>query len=71
MVRVSIDIRNEVAHFAVVVQAESVERAAKIVENRYPGADVRVKSPMDPEGLFVKDPAAPREGIVGLEQPER
>jgi hypothetical protein len=55
----------------VVVRAESVERAVKIVENRYPGADVRVKSPMNPEGLFVKDPAAPGEGIVGLEQPDR
>ena len=69
MVRVSIDIRDGVAHFAVVGRAESIERAVEIVESRYPGADVRVKSPMDPEGLFVKDPAFPQEGIVGLEQP--
>ena len=71
MVRVSTDIRDGGTHFAVVVRAESVERAVEIVESRYPGADVRAKLPMDPEGLFVNDPAVPQEGIVGLEQPGR
>jgi hypothetical protein len=71
VVRVSIDIRDGGAHFVVVVRAESVERAVEIVGSRYPGADVRAKLPMDPEGLFANDPAVPQEGIVGLEQPGR
>ena len=36
----------------------------------YPGCDIRVKFPIDPEGFFVAEPAPRRLGIVGVERPE-
>jgi hypothetical protein len=39
-----------------------------VVARLHPDRCYRVKFPIDPEGFFVKDPAA-RAGIVDLEQP--
>jgi hypothetical protein len=69
MVKVSIDVHNGAAHFKVAVRAQSIERAASVVRGSYPGCDIRVKFPKDPEGFFVREPA-PRMGIVGVERPE-
>ncbi len=69
MVKVSIEICSGAARFDVVVQAESIQRAVNLVGERYPGGDVLLKFPIEPEGFFVKDPAA-RAGIVGFEQPD-
>jgi hypothetical protein len=68
MVKVSIEVRNGAAHFDVTVRAESIRRAVSIVGGRYPGGDVRVRFPIEPEGFFVEDSVTPA-GIV--EQPER
>ena len=68
MVRVSIEVHDGTARFKVAVRAESIRRAVSIVGRQYPGGDVRVEFPIDPEGFFVKDSAA-RVGIVGFEQP--
>jgi metal-sulfur cluster biosynthetic enzyme len=70
VVKVSIEVRNGAACYVVAVRAESIRRALEIVGARYPKGDVRVKFPIDPEGFFVKDPAA-RAEIVGFEQPKR
>jgi hypothetical protein len=70
VVKVSIEVRNGAARFSVAVRAESIRRAVSIVGDRYPGGDIRVKFPIDPEGFFVKDSAA-RAGIVEVEQPEK
>ena len=70
MVKVSIEVRSGATRFCVLVQAESIERAVSLVVARYPGGDCGVKFPIDPEGYFVKDPAA-RTEIVGLEQPDQ
>jgi hypothetical protein len=69
MVKVSIEVHNGAALFEVAVRAQSIERAASIVTGSYPGCDIRVKFPMDPEGFFVWKPT-PRMGIVGVERPE-
>ena len=68
MVKVSIEVHNGAALFEVAVRAQSIERAASVVRGRYPGCDIRVKVPIDPEGFFVKEPA-PLPGIVGLNRP--
>jgi hypothetical protein len=70
MVRVSIEIRNGAARCGVAVQAENIRRALSIAGNRYPGSDVEVAFPIDPEGFFIKDPTA-IEGPVESEQRER
>jgi hypothetical protein len=69
MVRVSIEVRNGAAHFKVAVRAQSIEQAANVVRGNYPGCEVRVKFPLDPEGFFVEEPAL-RSEIVGVERPE-
>jgi hypothetical protein len=70
MVKVSIEVRNGAARFAVTVRAESIRRALSLVARRYPGRDLGVKFPVDPEDFFVEDPAA-RAGIVAFERPEK
>ena len=52
------------------VRAENIRRALRIVRNRYPGSDVAVHFPIDPEGFFTKEPAA-TEGLVEFEKRER
>ncbi len=68
MVRGSIEVSSGAARFAVVVRAESIQRAAGIVAKRYPGGVCRVKFPIDPVGFFVNDAAAGA-GMVGLGRP--
>ncbi len=67
MVKVSIQVHNGATRFDVAVRAESIRQAVSIVQGRYPGRDIGVKFPIDPEGFFVEDLA--RAGIV--EQPKK
>ena len=69
MVNVSVEVRDGATHFNVSVKAQSIERSVSVVRGSYPGCDIRVKFPIDPEGFFVAEPA-PRVGIVGVERPE-
>ena len=39
------------------VQAESIREAVSITRRRYPGRDVRVKFPIDPDDFFLEGPA--------------
>jgi hypothetical protein len=52
MVKVSIEVYNGAALFEVAVRAQSIERAVSVVRGSYPGCDIRVKFPIDPEGFF-------------------
>lgn len=70
MVSVSIRIREGISRFDVSIQAQSIRRAVGIAEARYPGADVRVKFPIDAEAFFVEKPCA-RVELLSREQPER
>ena len=58
MVKVSIEVHDGTARFAVAVQAKSIQQALSIVAARYPGSVARVKFPINPEGFFAKNPAA-------------
>jgi hypothetical protein len=65
MVKVSVEVCSGAAHFAVGVQAESIQRAVSFVRDRYPKGNVRVKFPIEAESFFVEDAAAGR-GIGNL-----
>ena len=58
MVKVSIELHDGTAHFAVAVLAKSIQQALNIVAARYPGSVAKVKFPIEPEGFFVEDSAA-------------
>jgi hypothetical protein len=57
MIRVSMEVREETALSRATVQAESISEAVNITRRRYPGRDVRVIFPIDPETFFIDDPA--------------
>jgi hypothetical protein len=61
-VKVSVEVRSGAARFRVGVQAKSIRKALSMVGGRYPRGEVRVLFPIEPEGFFVRDPAA----LVGM-----
>ena len=58
MVKVSIEVHDGTARFAVAVLAQSIQQALNIVAARYTGSVAKVKFPIKPEGFFVEDSAA-------------
>ncbi len=70
MIRVSIEVVDGGAdRLSVSVQAESIRRAVSAVEGLYPGADVRVAYPIEPETFFVRD-AATSTSLIEFEMPK-
>ena len=57
MIKVSMEVREGAALSRTTVQAESIREAVSITRRRYPGRDVRVIFPIDPETFFIDDPA--------------
>ena len=70
MVKVSIEVQSGAARFDVGVQAESIQRAVSLMQERYSKGTVKVKFPIEPERFFVEDRRA-RTEIVGLDLPAR
>jgi hypothetical protein len=58
MVKVSIEVHDGTARFAVAVLAKSVQQALSIAASQYPYSVARVKFPINPESFFVEDSAA-------------
>lgn len=58
MVEVVIETGAGATRVSVAVRARSIRRAVSLVEELFPGSDVRVKFPIDPEAFFVEDRAA-------------
>ncbi|HEX2244312.1 MAG TPA: hypothetical protein VHK27_13895 [Gammaproteobacteria bacterium] len=58
MVKVSIEVHDGTARFAVAVLAKSIQQALSIVAAQYPGSVAKVKFTINPEGFFVEDSAA-------------
>jgi hypothetical protein len=58
MVEVSVEVRSGTARFRVSVQAQSIRKALGLVGGRYPHGEVRLVFPIEPEGFFVREPAA-------------
>jgi hypothetical protein len=57
MIRVSMEVREGAARSRATVQAESIREALSIARGRYPGRDVQVIFPIDPEEFFIEGPA--------------
>jgi len=57
MVKVSVEVRSGTARFRVSVQARSLHEALSSVGGRYPRGEVRVVSPIEPEGFFARQPS--------------
>ena len=66
MVSVCIEVGNETGSLSVAVRARSIERAVRIVAERYPGSRVEVEFPIDPETFFARDAAT--EGLISTEE---
>jgi hypothetical protein len=59
VIRVSIEVVSGGAdRFNLSVRAGSIRRAVSTVKGLYPGSDVRVAYPIEPETFFVRDAAA-------------
>ena len=70
VIRVSIEVVSSGAdRLNISVRAESIRRAVSAVEGLYPGADVRVAYPIDPETFFVRDVAASTR-LIEFEMPK-
>ena len=57
MVSVCIQVGTETGSLKVAVRARSIERAARLVAERYPDSRIEVEFPIDPEGFFAEDGA--------------
>jgi hypothetical protein len=57
MIKVSMEVREGEALSRAIVQAESIREALSITRERYPGREVRVIFPIDPEDFFIEGPA--------------
>jgi hypothetical protein len=55
MVKVSIEVHDGTARFAVAVLAQSIEQALSIIAARYPGSVARVKIPINPEAFSSRN----------------
>jgi len=56
MIKVSMEVGEGAALSRATVQAESIREAVSITRGRYPGRDVRVIFPIDPEDFFIEGP---------------
>jgi hypothetical protein len=67
MIMVSIEVRSASARFRVKVGAEGIEQALSLTRRRYPGDEIRVVFPIEPETFFVRQgillPEANRPGV--------
>ncbi len=62
VIRISVEVDGDAgACFRTAVRAESIERAVGVASVRYPGSEVRVLFPIDPETFFCKDPTCAEE----------
>jgi hypothetical protein len=57
MIRVAMEVREGTALSTATIQAESIREAVSITRRRYPGREVRVMFPIDPEDFFMEGPA--------------
>jgi hypothetical protein len=57
MIRISMEVGEGATLSRATVQAESIREAVSITRGRYPGREVRVMFPIDPEDFFIEGPA--------------
>jgi hypothetical protein len=52
MIKVRVEVRNEIGSFTVAVRAENLRRAMLIARNLCPGSDIGIAFPIDPDDYF-------------------
>lgn len=55
MIRVRVEIENEEDLVVLAVQAHSIGQALKMAGEIFPGGELRVAFPLNPDGFFVRD----------------
>lgn len=69
MIQVLVEVRTGASRFRVSVRALSIRRAVSIAGTKYPGGEVRLVLPVEPETFFVEDASSQAE-LVGVHMPE-
>lgn len=69
MIQVLLEVRAGATRFRVSARARSIRRAVGITGARYPGCEVRLVVPVEPESFFVED-ASRKVESVGVHMPE-
>jgi hypothetical protein len=54
MIKVSLEAREGAVLSQVAVQADSISQAVSMMKGRYPGREVRIVFPIDPEEFFIE-----------------
>ncbi len=67
MIKISVEVHSGAIRSRAVVRAKSIERAVDIASAHYPGSEVRVLLPIDPEAFFAED--WPLDEQIQLEMP--
>jgi len=62
MIRVVVEVREGTTVLRAPVSVDSVSHAVSVMAERYPGGDVRVVFPIEPEEFFVGGPKMARVG---------
>lgn len=69
MIKVQIDVRNEIGRFTVAVRAENLQQATRIARDLYPRSTIEIAFPIEPDGFFAA--ASHHDGHFGLEGAKR
>ena len=69
MIRVDVEVGSGGGIFKAAIRAESIARAVGLAQARYPGSDISVLFPIDPEGFFCED-STPAKVPIRLKMPE-
>ena len=69
MIRIDVEVGSGGGIFKAAVRADSIARAVGLARTRYPGSDVRVLFPIDPEDFFCED-STPATVPIRPEMPE-
>jgi len=70
VIQVLLEVRSGAASFRVSARARSIRRAVSLTEANYPGSEVSVVLPVEPEPFFAGDDFEGAE-LITLEKPER
>ncbi len=70
MIQVLLEVRSGAASFRVSARARSIRRAVSLTKASYPGSEVSVVLPVEPEMFFAGDDFEGAE-LITLEKPER
>jgi hypothetical protein len=56
MIKVRVEVRNDISSFIVAVRAENLLRAVRLAQDLYPGSAVEIPFPINPDDFFVAEP---------------